>query len=142
MLVPYQGILQGDGAVPTTQVDLSTPLLNMMRTVIHWGFFTSPISGKNLHYVSFAYVDDTAVLEYKSQDPNILIDEVMEDMQQTVDCWEGGLKAAGGVLVPSKSWAYPVSLGLWKPWGNRHWAYSQGSSRSSTHSSSRRSKHS
>ena len=109
-LIPYQGILQGNGAAPTTWVVLSTPLLNMMRTARHGGFFTSPITRQSSHYVAFAYVDDTDLLEFNSRDPHITIDEVMEKMQQAVNRWEGGLKTTGGALVPSKSWVYPVSF--------------------------------
>ena len=40
-------------------------------------------------------------------------------MQQTINRWEGGLKATGGAIVPHKSWVYPISFkfdetGLWE----------------------------
>ena len=44
VLVPYQGVLQGNGARPTTWVIISTPLLNMLRTAGHGGHFITPIS--------------------------------------------------------------------------------------------------
>lgn len=118
-LIPYQGILQGNGAAPTTWVVLSTPLLNMLRTAGHGGFFQSPITKQHSHYVAYAYVDDTDLLEYKSQDPKITIDEVMENIQSAIDRWEGGLKTTGGALVPSKSWIFPISFtfdseGAWR----------------------------
>ena len=31
-------------------------------------------------------------------------------MQEFINAWEGGLKATGGALVPSKSWIYPIEF--------------------------------
>ena len=109
-LIPYQGILQGNRASPATWVVLSTPLLNMMQSAGHGGFFQAPISKEKFHFVGYAYVDDTDLVEFNNQDPNILIDEVMENIQSDIDRWEGGLKASGGALVPAKSWVYPISF--------------------------------
>ena len=109
-LIPYQGILQGNGASPATWVVLSTPLLNMMRKAGHGGHFKSPITKESFHFVGYAYVDDTDLVEFNALDPNITIDEVMANMQQALDRWEGGLKATGGALVPAKSWVYPISF--------------------------------
>ena len=33
----------------------------------------------------------------------------MQKMQEAIDRWEGGLKATGGAIVPSKSWIYPIA---------------------------------
>ena len=34
----------------------------------------------------------------------------MQKMQEAIDRWEGGLKATGGAIVPSKSWVYPIAF--------------------------------
>ena len=81
-----------------------------MRTAGHSGYFQSPISKENFHIVGYSYVDDTDLITYNWADPAILIDEVMYHMQTAIDRWEGGLKASGGALVPSKSWVYPISF--------------------------------
>lgn len=109
-LIPYQGILQGNGAAPATWVVLSTPLLNMLCTAGHGGFFNCPISGKLSHYVAFAYVDNTDLVEFNLANPSITIDEVLDNLQEAINRWEGGLKTTGGALVPSKSWVYPISI--------------------------------
>jgi hypothetical protein len=36
--------------------------------------------------------------------------EVMQEMQEGIDRWEGGLKATGGAIVPEKSWVYPIDF--------------------------------
>ena len=43
----------------------------------------------------------------------------MNKMQDTINRWEGGLKATGGAIQPQKSWVYPISFkfdnnGLWE----------------------------
>ena len=58
-LIPYQGILQGNGAAPATWVIISAPLLEMLRTAGNGGHFISPISKEYSHTVGFAFVDDT-----------------------------------------------------------------------------------
>lgn len=84
-LIPYQGVLQGNGAAPATWVILSTPLLNMMRTAGHGAYFCSPLTNQLSHYVGYAYVDDADLVEYDARDPTITIDEVMTKMQSAVD---------------------------------------------------------
>jgi hypothetical protein len=36
----------------------------------------------------------------------------MQEMQQAIDSWDGGLKAAGGALVPLESYWYLIDF-LW-----------------------------
>jgi hypothetical protein len=108
--IPFQGVLQGNGASPATWVILSTPLLNMLRAAGNGGYFTQPISQEISHSVGYSFVDDTDLLQYDSRDENATIDETMEKMQSTIDRWEGGLKATGGTIVPDKSFVYPIAF--------------------------------
>ena len=111
LLVPcFWRILQGNGAAPTTWVLISTPLLNMMQARHKGGFFTSLITKCKSHIVGYAYVDDTDVIIMNNNNINITADEIMEDMQEAIHIWEGGLKATGGAIVPSKSWVYPIDF--------------------------------
>jgi hypothetical protein len=107
-LIPFQGVLQGNGASPATWVIISTPLLNMLQTAGNGGFFTSPISQNISHLVGYSFVDDTDLLQYDSRDPTTTPAETMEKMQSAIDRWEGGLKATGGAIVPEKSFVYPI----------------------------------
>ena len=62
LIIPYQGVLQGNGASPASWVVVSTPLLNMLRAAGGGGHFVSPISNETSHSVGFACVDDTELL--------------------------------------------------------------------------------
>ena len=61
---PFQGILQGNGASPTTWVIISSPILNMLRAAGNGGYFVESISGKISHSVGYAFVDDTDLIEF------------------------------------------------------------------------------
>ena len=109
-LVPFQGALQGNGASPATWVVISTPLLNMLRNAGNRGYFVEPISKKLHHLVGYAFVDDTDLIQVDLRDHSIGTEEVMEQMQNGINRWEGGLKATGGAIVPNKSWVYPIDF--------------------------------
>ncbi len=107
-LIPFQGALQGNGASPATWVIISTPLLNMLREAGNGGYFVEPISKKISHSVGYAFVDDTDLVQFDARDQNMSTEEVMEKMQDSINRWEGGLKATGGAIVPQKSFVYPI----------------------------------
>ena len=118
-LVPFQGVLQGNGASPASWVIISTALLNMLRAADRGGHFISAISGEQSHSVAFTYVDDTDLIEVDLRDTTIGTREVMEQMQNAINQWEGGLKVTGGAIVPQKSFVYPIAfefdaMGKWK----------------------------
>jgi hypothetical protein len=107
-LIPFQGVLQGNGASPATWVIISTVLLDMLRKAGNGGHFTTPISNLQSHSVGYAFVDDTDLIQFDSRDRTMSVDETMQKMQETIDRWEGGLKATGGAIVPGKSFVYPI----------------------------------
>jgi hypothetical protein len=109
-LIPFQGVLQGNGAAPSIWVAVSTPLLNMMRTANHGLHITSSISQEQSSIVAFAFVDDTDLVQGSPNRINITAQEVMENMQEAILRWEGGLKATGGAIVPEKSFVYPIDF--------------------------------
>ena len=108
--IPFQGVLQGNGASPSIWVAVSTPLLNMMRQAQHGMQIMTAISKNPSTIVAFAFVDDTDLIQGEIGNPNITAEEVMYDMQQAILRWEGGLKATGGALVPEKSFVYPIDF--------------------------------
>jgi hypothetical protein len=108
--VPFQGVLQGNGAAPSIWVAVSTPLLNMMRTANHGLHITSAIAKEKTNTVAFAFVDDTDLVQSNLSNTAISAQEIMVEMQQAILRWEGGLKATGGALVPSKSFVYPIDF--------------------------------
>ena len=106
---PYQGLGQGNGCGPANWMLVSTPLINMMRTA---GFGFSILTALTLVTVSFicyAFVDDTDVVHI-GRDVNVTGEEILLQMQEVVNHWEGGLKATDGALVPLKSYWYLIDF--------------------------------
>ena len=104
---PFQGILQGNGAAPTTWVLISTPLLNMLWSKGNGAKFCTPITNQITHVVGYAFVDDTDLLTFEMFDTSITWDDIANNIQEAIDRWEGGLKTTRGAIVPGKSWIYP-----------------------------------
>ena len=71
-----------------------------------------------VQFVCFAFVDDTDVV-HTAKDVDTPGDIVLQEMQQALDHWEGGLKATGGALVPAKSYWYLVDF----VWTGERWRY-------------------
>jgi hypothetical protein len=62
------------------------------------------ILGDEFSFVCDIFVDDSNVV-HSCLDTNISADtaNLVSEMQQAVDTWEGSLRASGGALVPTKS---------------------------------------
>ena len=108
--IPFQGLCQGNGASPTVWVAVSAPLLDMMRDADHGIYLQSPLSQEDDHFVGFAFVDDTDIVEGYLKTADFTIYDIMTSMQEAVNRWEGGLKATGGAIRPDKSFIYPIDF--------------------------------
>ena len=106
----FQGICLGNGASPTIWVAVSIPLLEMMRSAKHGVHFEAPLSKEKYNIIGFAYVDDTDLVEGNLTNMEFSIEEVMDNMQEAINRWEGGLKATGGALRPEKCFMYPIDF--------------------------------
>ena len=104
-----QGSGQGNGASPTIWALISTPLLNMMRTLGFGVSLKAPLSQETTNFVGCSFVDDTDLLQSSTTSSTPLA-QSQQDMQDFIDAWCGGLRATGGALVPSKSWIYPIEF--------------------------------
>ena len=113
---PFQGILQGNGSGPVLWLAVSTPLIEMMRTQGHGIKYTTPLTRENDDFIGFAFVDDTDLVSGNLKSTTLDIEDVFIDMQEMINCWEGGLKTTGGAIRPDKSFAYPISF-QFKPSG-------------------------
>ena len=85
------------------------------------GFGFSLLTAMSIACVSFvcyAFVDDTDVV-HCARDVHTPGLEVLQEMQDVVDHWEGGLRPTGGALVPEKSYWYLIDF-IWK---TDHWKY-------------------
>jgi hypothetical protein len=114
--VPFQGLGQGNGAAPTGWAVVSAPIINMVRAAGFGATFISALTSAVTTFVCYAFVDDTDLVHTRPGDSHSGSDLIPE-MQDAVDHWEGGLRASGGALVPSKSHWYLVD---WK-WMNGSW---------------------
>jgi hypothetical protein len=108
-VAPLQGIGQGNGAGPPLWAIVSSPLFEMLCTAGFGIFFQTSISGKKVSYVGFPFVDNTNQVQ-TGRFPGEDCDSIAEQMQLTVDEWEGGLRATGGALDPKKSHWYLIDF--------------------------------
>jgi hypothetical protein len=114
--VPFQGLGQGNGAGPTGWAVVSAPIINMVRAAGCGATFVSAISCAIVSFICYAFVDDTDLVHTRPRD-DISGADMIPEMQDALDHWEGGLRTSGGALVPSKSHWYLVDF-KWKkgPW--------------------------
>jgi hypothetical protein len=107
--IPFQSIYQGNGAGPGIWFLVSIPIINMLKTA-DFGFrVRSVISGDEFSFVCYTFVDDSDVV-HSCLDTNISDDiaNLVSEMQQTADTWEGGLGASGVTLVPTNSYWFLI----------------------------------
>ncbi len=60
----------------------------------------SPFSNNNLHFVGYAFVDDTDVIVSRTSKASH--NDVIQTLQEAVNHREGGLKSTCGAIVPEK----------------------------------------
>ena len=116
--VPLQGVGQGNGAGPQIWAIISTPVLNMMREEGFGAFLKASISGDEVSFVGYAFVDDTDLCETAgighATGPAVAL-----KMQSSLDHWEGGIWATGGAIVPENSHWYLIDF----CWHHGSWIY-------------------
>jgi hypothetical protein len=102
----FHGVGQGNGAGPAIWAIISTPVLDMLREAGFGVQFSAALSNTNIHFSAYSFVDDTD-LPQVAEDGQTL-DAVVKSMQDSLDKWEGGIRATGGALVPLKSHWYLI----------------------------------
>jgi ribonuclease HI len=118
--IPLQGLGQGNGCGPAGWAIISTPIINMMRVAGFGATFLTAISVSLVVFVCYAFVDDTDVV-HTAQDVHTTGEDILLQMQDVIDHWEGGLRATGGAIVPKKSYWYLID-----------WIYDRGNWRYAT----------
>jgi hypothetical protein len=88
----------------------------MVRAAGYGATFVSAISCAIVSFVCYAFVDDTDLVHTRHGD-DIAGADLIPEMQDVLDHWEGGLRTSGGALVPSKSHWYLVDF----KWKNGSW---------------------
>ena len=123
--IPFQGINQGNGAGPGIWLLVSIPIINMLKAE-GFGFkVRTVISKEKFSFVCYTFVDDSDVVHSLSENDMTETAEettaLATEMQKVVDTWEGGLRASGGALVPSKSYWFLIHF----IFENNEWRYAK-----------------
>ena len=58
----------------------------------------------------FVFVDDTDLVEGNLRSTTDDLEEVTERMQNSINFWEGSLKATEGAIRPDKSFVHPINF--------------------------------
>jgi hypothetical protein len=117
-VVPVQSIGQGNGAGPTMWAIVSTPVLNMLRAEGCGAYFRAAITGDEIRFVGYAFVDDTDLFASSDRSDATGAD-VTAQLQKSLDLWEGGIRATGGAIEPDKSFWYLIDF----VWHRGKWRY-------------------
>lgn len=115
---PYQGVGQGNGAGPAIWAVISTVIIAMMTTSGHGLHLLSAVTGTLITMVCYPFVDDTDLIQ-SADDVKEAGGRVAEKMRTAVNIWEGGIRAAGGALVPLKCHWYLIDF----QWIAKIWKY-------------------
>lgn len=106
--VPIHGVGQGNGSGPQIWAAVSSPVFDMLRSVKCGSFFRSAITKVSIHFVGYAFVDDTDLVA--SSWEHTSAEQVFENIQLALEAWQGGICATGGAIVPEKSHWYFVDF--------------------------------
>jgi len=114
---PIQGVGQGNGASPQIWAVVSSPMLEVLRAEGYQCIFKLAISGEEVTFVGYAFVDDADTIT--SGAINDTPQKIMDRMQQTADTFEGVTSASGGAFSPEKTFWYLVAF----KWTHGEWKY-------------------
>jgi hypothetical protein len=112
---PLHGIEQGNGGGPPIWAVISSTLLDILHFKAYGLKMITPISNVPISFVRYSFVDDTDLVQ--STDDNV--QNTICTLQESINTWEGCLKATGGALGPDKSYWYLVSFN----WCGGQWRY-------------------
>jgi len=82
--------------------------------------FKLTISGTQVSFVGYSFVDDTDLVQ-TGPSLTLMGQEVILLMQAALSLWEQGLCAMGGALVPEKSFWYLIDF----RWQGSKWKYAK-----------------
>ena len=81
--VPMQGLYQGNGAGPVVWAVVSSPVLQIMQNEGFGTFFKMSLSGKTIHLVGYAFVDDTDFIQTAKQGQSLV--NVLRELQDAIN---------------------------------------------------------
>jgi hypothetical protein len=97
--IPMQGIYQGDSGGPTIWALVSLPLLQIMKEEGFGTFFKASITSNTLHLVGSAFNNNTDLIQTGKDGLESSL-EVLQQMQEGINLWEGLFRATGGAKSP------------------------------------------
>ena len=83
-------------------------MITLMKRLKHKLIQLSAISKEKLSMIGFIFVDDTDLTKSKLYQSTTEIDEILEEMQNTIDTQKTCLKTTGGAIYPDKSFVYAI----------------------------------
>jgi hypothetical protein len=90
-VVPMQGIFQGNGTGLMLWAVVSTPVLHVLMKREGFGtFFRTCITGKEIWFVGYAFVDDTDLIQTAKTTHDTETDVAVE-IQRALNTWEGAI---------------------------------------------------
>jgi len=113
---PIAGIRQGNGVGPPILAVVSSPMFNIMRQDGFYVLLIGAISQQQRKISGFAFMDD---MDLCMTHPSEEVHQVVQQMKQAVNHWEGLLWASGGTLVPKKCFWYLIDF----EYANNKWHY-------------------
>jgi hypothetical protein len=117
--IPFQGVYQGNGAGPGIWLLVSIPIINMLKTA-GFGFKVRTVMSKDkFSFVCYTFVDDSDIVHSTLDETHDDTAELVHEMQEVVDMWEGGLRASGGALAATKSYWFLIHF----VFENNRWRY-------------------
>ncbi len=97
----FQGLCQGNGAVPDGWAVISIMILDVHKRKGHGGHFVCPISNLTVHLAAILFVDDTNIL-HVNLCGNKKVHEAHLALQQSIYNWGQLFIAMGGAFKPPK----------------------------------------
>ena len=104
--LPRHVSIQGNGSLTLIWAAISTVLFLSLNKRNYVGMFYAPKTKLLTSLVGFAFVDDTYLLQNQHHNDEI-IEEIVEELQGSLDVWQGTLQCLGGSLdsnAPIKSY--------------------------------------
>ena len=124
-LLAIQGVMQGNGAGPMIWLAISTVLVACMKSQGYGAFFQAAVTSQLITFAGFLFVDDADNI-HTAKDPNTSALEILPEFQDSVDCWEGLLRATGGGINPRQDKTVWCLIDFkWVPGGKKggSWKY-------------------
>ena len=101
-IIPLAGCGQGNGLGPTLWALISSVVIDMCKEAGHDIEIATAITKMILSLMGFAFVDN-ADLAQAAPDQDTSKAEMINDFQEFMERWEGGIRASGGAICQNKT---------------------------------------